>query len=145
MIEVTRRFEWDSGHRVLGHEGKCKFLHGHRYRADVTFTAPGLDSLDRTVDFGAIKHVVGRWIDDHWDHRLLLNNEDPLKQVFENHLQLFGQRPYFMSGNPTAEVMVQHLAEAIHTLPTLAEWDQVVVLTRIRLYETPNCWADWRK
>jgi 6-pyruvoyl-tetrahydropterin synthase len=25
---VTRRLEWDAGHRVLGHGGKCQFMHG---------------------------------------------------------------------------------------------------------------------
>ena len=58
MIEITRRLEFDAGHRVLGHEGKCKNLHGHRYSAEITVTAPDLDGLGRVIDFGVIKEKV---------------------------------------------------------------------------------------
>ena len=40
MITATRRIQFAAGHRVFGHEGKCRYLHGHNFIAFVT-AAPG--------------------------------------------------------------------------------------------------------
>ena len=40
MHEATRRIEWDMGHRVPEHGGKCRTPHGHRYVAEVTVRGP---------------------------------------------------------------------------------------------------------
>jgi len=37
MITCTRRLEFDAAHRILNHESKCKFLHGHRYALEASF------------------------------------------------------------------------------------------------------------
>ncbi len=134
MIQITRRLEFDAGHRVLGHEGKCRHIHGHRYAAEITIQGPGLDSLGRVIDFGVVKAVVGDWIDKHWDHNLLLNSKDPL---------LFGpldeeRVPYLFGGNPTAENMARELWQVATNL--LASNLQVI---RVRIYETPSCYADF--
>jgi len=68
MIRITRKIEFDSGHRVLGHEGKCAHLHGHRYVAEITVESAGLDSLGRVVDFSVIKEKVGKWVDENWEY-----------------------------------------------------------------------------
>lgn len=60
---IMRKFEFDYAHRVLGHESKCKHLHGHRGVAEVIVSSPGLDSLGRIIDFGIVKQRVGKWID----------------------------------------------------------------------------------
>ena len=55
MIICTRRLEFDSAHRVMNHEGKCKMLHGHRYVLEASFSAKKLDELGRVIDFGVIR------------------------------------------------------------------------------------------
>ena len=37
-ISITRRLEFDSGHRIPNHDGQCRHLHGHRYAIEVTLT-----------------------------------------------------------------------------------------------------------
>lgn len=133
MSRITRKLEWDSGHRVLGHEGKCKFLHGHRYVAEVTVEAAKLDKLDRVVDFGVVKQVVGGWVDEHWDHRMLLNSADPMVET------LLPEKPYiFKQCNPTAEIIAKELF--LLSISLLGGYLDVV---RVRVYETPNCWAEY--
>ena len=34
------------------------------------------------MDFGGLKHIK-KWLDDQWDHRLLISNDDPLLSDFE--------------------------------------------------------------
>ncbi len=140
MITITRRLEFCAGHRVLGHEGHCRFLHGHHYIAEITVQSEsGLDSLGRVIDFSVIKSRVGKWIDEIWDHNILLHPDDP--QLL--HFQMTEDRlPYVMElkkakRNPTAENIAEDLClQAIHLLPELQ-------VTNVRIWETPNCFADY--
>ena len=144
MLTITKRFEFDAAHRILGHEGKCRFLHGHHYVADVTVDGK-LDNLGMIADYAMLKGLVGGWIDMYWDHNILLNTQDPLYKVFlqGNYPDIFqGKRPYpFADANPTAEIMAESLALHVRGLLWL-ENDKLRV-TRVRIYETPTCWADW--
>lgn len=153
MTTVTRRFEFDAAHRVLGHEGKCRHLHGHRYAALVTARAEALDNLGRVVDFGVLKSLLGTWIDAHLDHNILLHPDDPLACLWRqlscgdrgDLLPVFGGRkPYFMTarGNPTAENIAQLLYDVASDL--LGEAGTGLQVVRVRVYETPNCYADYQ-
>lgn len=138
---IARRFEFDAGHRVLGHEGKCANLHGHRYA--VLLTVKGeKDKLGRVIDFGKVKEVVGAWIDDKLDHNMLLHKDDPALKVYAM-ADVFGNKePFVMpdwAPNPTAE----NIASVIyhHARHLLANTEVEVV--KVRVYETPNCYADY--
>ena len=50
MHTITRRLEFDAGHRVYQHESKCNHVHGHRYVVEVEATGT-LDGLGRIIDF----------------------------------------------------------------------------------------------
>src|SRR6185312_17415265 len=78
MFRVTKEFRFCYGHRLLNYAGKCKHLHGHNGRAVVTLEAPALDPLGMVLDFTEIKRVLGTWIDDALDHRMLLHRDDPV-------------------------------------------------------------------
>jgi len=156
ITQITRKLEFDAGHRVLGHETKCKHLHGHRYVAMITVSALGLDSLSRVVDFSVVKAKVGTWIDDNWDHNILLNPDDPLLDAAvdvekdkDSPMELSdepiwqGKQPFIMGPgqNPTAEVMAHYLFDVS---VSLLEKEGLTV-ERVRLYETPNCYADYTR
>ena len=131
----TRKLEFDSGHRLVNHEGKCAHPHGHRYVAEVTCEAQ-LDKIGRVIDFSVIKRHVGTWIDDHLDHAMIINRADA------NLLQLHvdeGWRHFVMDVNPTAE----NLAELIYQKAAELLRDYPIKVTHVRIYETPNCWADY--
>lgn len=154
---ITRKLEFDYGHRLIGHESKCSHLHGHRGLAEVKVTSDELDSCGRVIDFSKIKEVVGGWIDLYWDHNMILCIDDPLVAVLNNPYveiqhscqngservschQIFGEKkPYILMCNPTAENMVEILAKQAALL--LLPYEIQVV--SVRLYETPNCWADF--
>ena len=133
MTTCTRRVEFDAGHRVDGHESKCARLHGHRYAIEITASAPELDSVGRVIDFGVLKGVVGKWIDENWDHRMLLWHGDCTLDEEPGVVRV----PF----NPTAENMAVFLLEKANELLI----DYSVTVVGIRVWETPNCWADaWR-
>lgn len=137
----TRRLEWDAMHRVPGHEGKCKAFHGHRYVAELTCSAPQLDGLGRVIDFGVLKDVVGRWIDDTWDHTAILMRADPdpaVQQIVESNRK-YGRPVYHLDGAPTAENIAAELARVAQQLLR----DTQIAIVEVRVWETPNCSATW--
>lgn len=143
MISVTRTFSFDAAHRVLGHKGKCRHLHGHRYVTEVTVrdVEDRLDNLGMVIDFSVLKTVVGNWIDQFWDHNIILNVLDPLLGAKGRTSEdIFGQKdPYIMEGNPTAENMAVELYQKVKG--SLANYSLDII--QIRIYETPNCYADY--
>ncbi len=137
MLTCTRRIEFDAAHRVMLHESKCKHLHGHRYALEATFAAEALDPLGRVVDFGVIRERLGAWIDDHWDHATILHEKD--RELGDAIASRTGQKIFYLGGNPTAENMANYIFKDI--CPGLFK-DHAIRCTRIRLWETPNCYVD---
>lgn len=137
MITCTRRIEFDSAHRILNHESKCKFLHGHRYALEASFVANKLDNLGRVIDFGIIRDLLGSWVDEHLDHNTILCRKD--ENLGEKITAETGQKIYYLEENPTAENIAQHILEEI--CPKLFA-EKNVKCVAIKLYETPNCSVD---
>ena len=36
MLTITRKLEFDAGHRIPDHTSQCRNLHGHRYTVEIT-------------------------------------------------------------------------------------------------------------
>lgn len=138
MITVTRRLEWDAMHRVPGHDGACKAFHGHRYRAEITCQGD-VPENGMIIDFGAIKAVVGSWIDQNWDHTAILYHldQDPAVAAIKASNASYGRPVYEMTSPPTAENIA---AELLKIASALLERFGISV-TSVRVYETPNCFA----
>lgn len=133
---ITRKLSFDAGHRLLKHEGKCRHLHGHHYEAEFTIEAD-LDTLGRVVDFSVVKEKVGGWIDEHLDHNVILNEEDPLVE----HLiktEPYEPRPFVVPYNPTAENIAMLLFYKAEEL-----LDKHLKLIKVRVWETPSCYAEY--
>ena len=78
MFSVTKEIFFCYGHRLLNYAGKCKNLHGHNGKAVITVETPALDGLGMVVDFTEIKKVIGAWIDETLDHKMILHRDDPV-------------------------------------------------------------------
>src|SRR5574343_934840 len=80
MYKVIRSHEICAGHRVVGHESKCRHLHGHNYVFHfhvAPITVP-LDDIGRVIDFSVVKSTLCQWLENNWDHRFLHWENDPL-------------------------------------------------------------------
>lgn len=143
MTTCTRRIQFCAGHRVYGHESKCANLHGHNYVAMVTAAAECLDGIGRVIDFSVLKDRVGGWIDDNWDHGMVLWVND--KATIDAVSGLAGtcngsQKLFLLPTNPTAENMAEHLVTQV--CPVLLRGTGVVVES-VELWETENCKATY--
>ena len=62
-MRITRRLEFDAGHRIPDHASQCRHLHGHRYALEITLSG---DTIKRdgspvngmVMDFGDVKAIV---------------------------------------------------------------------------------------
>lgn len=135
--EAIRSHEFCAGHRVYGHESKCAKLHGHGYVAHFHCEA-GLDKLGRVLDFSVIKWRLCNWLEENWDHKMLLWSHDPLCQVIH---RLEPDSIVGVPFNPTAENMAGFLLTVIGPQQLR---DTGVILTKVIIEETRKCHASAR-
>jgi 6-pyruvoyltetrahydropterin/6-carboxytetrahydropterin synthase len=67
---VTRAFSFEAAHHLPWHAGKCRRLHGHHYRFEVTVEGP-LGDHGIVVDFDDVARCVEEEVVARYDHRLL--------------------------------------------------------------------------
>jgi 6-pyruvoyltetrahydropterin/6-carboxytetrahydropterin synthase len=118
MYSVTKRIDFCYGHRLVGHDGVCKHLHGHNAIAEIEVRADTLDSRDMVVDFGDIKRLVKEWIDREAEA-----------------LQALGEPVYLLDSNPTAERIARLLFDVSR--------ERGLAVSRVTLWETPSSWATY--
>ena len=133
MRTCTRRLEFDYGHRLVNHEGKCVNVHGHRGVVEVTCAAESLDDVGRVIDFGKIKALVGGWLDTQWDHGFIAQDGDPIIAWLDD----ANMKSYILFDPPTAENLSAYLYKIA---VVLLEPDGIKVV-RVKFNETPNCYA----
>lgn len=149
FVTIDRYHDISCGHRVVGHESKCRHLHGHNYRITFTAHARELDSLGRVVDFSVLKSQLCQWLEDNWDHKMLLWEEDPVGEWLmalpgyathaEKHeLENVAESVVILPTNPTAENMALHLLNVVGPQQLAGTG---VSLIMVRVEETRKCAA----
>lgn len=137
MLSAVRVCQFDAAHRIVGHEGKCKNLHGHRFAVHFYAESIELDSLGRVVDFSKIKKILGDWIDLNWDHNIIIWREDSnLPWILKCE---HDKKPFITNFNPTAENLAKYLFEVI--CPNLLK-NENFFISKIVFFETDNCYVE---
>ena len=67
---VTRSFRFEAAHKLPWHPGRCRDLHGHGYRLEVTVGGPDGDD-GMVVDFDDLGARVHAEVVDRYDHKYL--------------------------------------------------------------------------
>lgn len=109
-MRISLRHMISMGHRIVGHEGKCRFLHGHNYVFEIEVESMSLNDLGMVVDYGDLKGLL-----DEWDHKMILWDRDPYlwgEKVRLEDLDKFGIIP--VKFNPTAENIAGDIRARIH-------------------------------
>jgi len=84
---ITKLFpEFPFAHRQPAHDGHCALLHGHNWSLELTFVCAELEAgTGFVVDFGKLKKLR-KWLEDHFDHTLVLNASDPFLGYLQEQL-----------------------------------------------------------
>lgn len=143
-MRITCRLEFDAGHRIPHHESQCQHLHGHRYAIEITIegsiiATEGAPEQGMVLDFSEVKKIAREHLVELWDHAFLVYRRD--RPVVEFLRSLKGHKTVELDCVPTAENLA---IEAFKLLDRACRdaYGERVRLERVRLYETPNCWAD---
>ncbi len=143
-MQITRRLEFDAGHRIPNHNSQCKHLHGHRYAIEVTLSGDiiateGASEQGMVMDFSDVKRIAKQELVDAWDHAFLVYRGDKTVLDFLNTLP--EHKTVVLDSVPTAEnlalVAFQKLNGAYRDI-----YGNHLRLERVRIYETPNNWAE---
>ncbi len=135
VYQVRIELSFASGHRLLEHNGKCVFPHGHTYKAEIWVASEALNELGFVIDFTELKRKVEGWIEEHWDHAFLVNSRD--SELLSAFNAVRGSRIFvFRDENPSAEVMARKLHERARELCGVAP-------LRVRVWESPTQYAEY--
>jgi 6-pyruvoyltetrahydropterin/6-carboxytetrahydropterin synthase len=115
-VRATRRFHFDSAHKLVGYPGKCNQLHGHRWTLEVTIEEKVSSETGLSIDFGDIKDFVTEAIIDRLDHHYL--------------------NDILQTNCPTAEIIILWIWSILK-----AQYQET--LYNLRLYESPDSWIDY--
>ena len=141
---ITRRLEFDAGHRIPDHKSQCRHLHGHRYAIEITLRGeiigrPGDPANGMVMDFSEVKSLAAQHLVNQWDHAFLVWRDDTTVVALLNAIP--GHKTVLLDRVPTAENLA---TIAFETLDAVYRdtYGNHLQLECIRLFETPNCWAD---
>ena len=70
-------------HRRWQHNGHCAHVHGYSRSFTLTFRCQQRTENGFVMDFGDLKPVKA-WLEEHFDHTLLLDADDPLLDQFRD-------------------------------------------------------------
>ncbi|MEI4220287.1 MAG: 6-carboxytetrahydropterin synthase [Candidatus Dasytiphilus stammeri] len=165
MYKINRKIEIDAGHRIKAHDSKCHNLHGHRYSILVTLTSKELISegsqSGMVMDFSFVKEVMHECIDRNCDHAIIVDAEDDYlinildiveygRKVQQSKTALLihnsaQMKIYIVPFSPTAEALAKHWYEILSEkiLHRLMGIIHPLIIDSVRVYETPNCWAQY--
>lgn len=145
---ITRKGNFDSGHRVMNEFMKCFNIHGHTYLYELTFSFESMEEIGYAIDFKEIKRVGCQWIDDILDHGMILNPHDT--KLIET-TKDYGTKLWLMSlngegeyCNPSVENISREVFLAMEILYNEVYKNKPTSLKihRVVIHETPNCWTE---
>jgi 6-pyruvoyltetrahydropterin/6-carboxytetrahydropterin synthase len=141
-IRITKQFSFETGHALYGYDGKCKNVHGHSYKLNVTVIGtPITDTTNvkygMVIDFSDLKKIVKSEIVDKFDHATVFNKNTPHIELARE-LEKRDHNVILVEYQPTSENMVLDFADKIkNQLPPH------IKLFSLKLQETDTSFAEW--
>lgn len=134
MFTLKSEIGMDIAHYLIGYDGQCKNIHGHRYRLIVKVSAEKLHQEGQlrgmVDDFGNVKSILKK-ISEQFDHKLLLEDTETGRQLAD----FFRENKFdfdivMVPYRTTVEEMSRDMYRRIKSYG--------VNVTEVELYETPT-------
>ena len=116
MIEVSSVVcNLACAHRLMNHKGKCAHIHGHNFYVTFSISAPSDLFLEKDTnilyDFHHLKKR-GLWIEQQYDHRILLNKHD--EAWIKSMNALCPGDVVLFDGDPTSEALAIKILTSLY-------------------------------
>lgn len=132
-MKVAKEFDWEMGHRLPFHKGKCVNLHGHSYRAIIAFEGEP-DENGFIIDFYDMKQAVLPII-EKLDHAFMVyENDTALLQALEK----INTKLFITPFHSTVENISRWLLQEI----SKSQLPPNITSISIKLYETNDSYAE---
>lgn len=128
MYTVTTESSFDAAHFLADYNGKCRNLHGHRWRVQIEIAGEELKEDGMVVDFTEVKNAL-REMTEYLDHCLIIE-KNSLKPLTYQALQEEDFRIVEVPFRPTAEHFSRYFFEQME--------QRGYQVYRAVVYETPN-------
>ena len=139
MYMLQSEASFDAAHFLKGYDGKCKNIHGHRWRIVVRISGDSLIAYGKKkgmlIDFGDLKSALTT-LADPFDHALLVE-EGTLKERTMEALREEDFRMVFLPFRTTAENFSRYFFQQLTEMGLTPQ--------EVAVYETPNNCAYYRE
>jgi len=138
MYKVESEFSFDSAHFLKDHPGKCRYIHGHRWRVLVELKSRNLED-GMVVDFSDLKQTL-KVLEEEFDHTLIIENGSVSLDLS---VAMLGEgfRMKEVEFRPTAENMASYFYYRI--MKSL--FGTPIKMSKVTVYETPNNKASYEE
>lgn len=147
---VTKTFDFDSAHYLPEHPRKCKFLHGHSYKLEVTVRRRVNPITGFVIDFGVLKKAVDKAVVSVLDHGYINNFLDMptsenitiwIWELLSRDIKGLERLRLYETGTSYSEITKQDMLEFVNNYDIEADWlddDKVVAEYKARddMYES---------
>ena len=132
MYSIRTECSFDAAHFLSGYNGKCAYMHGHRWRVIIELQSehimPDGTTRGMVVDFGELKEDL-KCVVDYFDHSIIAEDKTLSFRTMEA-LKDEGFKIIIVGFRPTAENFAKYFYDKIRDMGY--EVRQAIV------YETPN-------
>jgi len=135
-MKLKTKFDFDAAHRLVGYEGKCLNLHGHRWVVELEIEGEKLDEVGILWDFTNVKKIK-----EKFDHKTILKdckeNGELVSAIINTMIgtRNYKNSVYLMEENPTAENLAKLILKICkNSSPNLK--------FKIKVYESPKSYAE---
>ena len=134
MTVVTKTVRFDAAHVLSDSEGKCRNLHGHTYRVDVSVGATD-EATDMVIDFTQLKRLMNELICARFDHAFIYHAGSADESEIAAVVERLGLRTARLGFRSTAENLARHFFELLAP--------HVAGLKSVKVWETADNCAEY--
>lgn len=141
-MKVTKEVTFDSAHMLSNYSGKCKNLHGHTYKLQVSVEGKQQTEGNEecmVLDFNALKRAL-EYVTDAFDHAIIFSDVEhrgEAEDALYDWAEKFSMNFIVVNGKSTSENIAQYIEKTIYEI-----LDMPGITVGIRLWETPTSFAE---
>jgi 6-pyruvoyltetrahydropterin/6-carboxytetrahydropterin synthase len=132
-MKIAKEFNWEMGHRLPEHFGKCKNIHGHSYKMLVEIEGDVLES-GMVMDYYRLRDTIDPLI-EKMDHAFMVYKEDNYVIEF---LEKMNSKKVVVDFQSTVENITRYFLAEIYKLNLPPNIHKI----KVRVCESPDDYAE---
>lgn len=132
-MKIAKEFNWEMGHRLPEHFGKCKNIHGHSYKMIVELEGE-LQSSGMVMDYYDVKKNINPII-EKLDHAFMVYKDDKETISF---LEKINSKRIVVDFQSTVENICIYILSEVKKI----SFPKNINSIKVRIHETPDDYAE---